>query len=374
MDESDDYFSRQAALESWSRGASRRLVMSEYKTREPLWFRDGMIEALVARWLGRPATGDAVAFEGTTLIDLAVSCLFASRHHYGVDLGNAAEVFRLALARIDFLQILAEAVTKVRDEFLAAVRPAYLDVSNPIVGVKTFHPSMVVPPAELPPLTDVAELRELPLAVVGDAGEELVGRSYGVRFDLSRQVTVNDDAGAWATLGEAIARTTRELENRVALPHLVGGAGGNGAVLHDGLQVIAVGHGNVGSAGAFSLTALGELRAKMARQLSPSGAALNLPGDTILAAPESVTAIEALIAPLSPATRFRVVADSSIVGTRWYLVSSAAKPLRHCHISGERPSLSVRVGFATDNLEFKLVHDFAAGAVDYRGAAKGIGA
>jgi hypothetical protein len=289
-------------------------------------------------------------------------------------MGNHAKVIRLALAHSDFPQALADLVTIVRDARTATIRPAYLEVSATIAGVRTFRESMVVPPAELPPLQDVADLQELPLGVVGDAGEVLTGRSYGIRFDISMDAILNDDAAAFPTLGEAVARTTSELENRIALPHLVGGTGGNGAVLHDGIQVIAAARGNVGSAGAFSLALLGELRAKIARQLSPSGAALNLAGDVILAAPESVTAIEALVAPLAPATRFRVVADSSIVGPQVYLIASAAKPLRHAHISGERPSLSVRVGFETDNLEFRLIHEFAAGAVDYRGAAKAPGA
>ncbi|MEX2205499.1 MAG: hypothetical protein WEF50_04650 [Myxococcota bacterium] len=350
------------------RSVARRIVTSEYKLREPEWLRWGEIKALAARALGRPATGDAIAFEGITIPELAASRLAASRRHHGHDIESAAGVVRLAMSSSDFPLALADVVTSVRDARLAEASPAYLGISNEVIGVKTTkHAARIVPPAQVPPMQEVAELQEIPIAAIGDGGEDLEGTTYGLALDIGERALINDDVGFLASVGEGFAHAQVELENRITLAQLVGGAGGNGATLADGVQLIAAARGNIGSAGAMSLAVLSEARAAIMRKVGRSGAALNASADVLVVPPESITAAEALVAQLTPAqaTRFRVVADASLTGTAWYAVASGLKPLRHARISAARPMIGAQRVWETGGLRLKIVHSFAAGAVEW---------
>ena len=49
--------------------------------------------------------------------------------------------------------------------------------------------------------------------------------------------------------------------------------------------------------------------------------------------------------------------------------------LEYAYLSGnEGPTTTTEWGFDTDGMKLKVVHDFGAGFVDFRGTAKGAGA
>jgi hypothetical protein len=104
----------------------------------------------------------------------------------------------------------------------------------------------------------------------------------------------------------------------------------------------------------------------------------------ILVAP-GTRAIEArkIIAQTTPAqasqvnpyaNTFDVIEEPRLFNTagpqRWWLASDPATidTIEYCRLEGQsEPFLDQRVGFEVDGVEFKIRHDFAAKAIDFRG-------
>jgi hypothetical protein len=153
----------------------------------------------------------------------------------------------------------------------------------------------------------------------------------------------------------------------------------------------ATGNLVTGAGTAISIDSIGVMRVKMMRQTSPGGKTLGI-NPRYLVAPatkaqlaeqytssnyQAATAatINNMAGKLTPIIEARLDATST---TGWYLFADPNSPngtvVIYAYLEGqEGPYTETRNGFDVDGVEIKIRHDFAAAAVDYRGAVKNDG-
>ena len=210
-------------------------------------------------------------------------------------------------------------------------------------------------------------------------------------INLSRQAIVNDDLGAFvglaASLGRAASRTVEA--DVFALLALNAGLG---PVMADGKPLFDAAHGNIGTAGALSVTSIEDARVRLASQKDVSGndyldlrpAALLVPmglggqARVINGAEYDPDTANKLHKPNMVRGLFADVVDSPrITGTRFYAFAdpAIAPTLEVAFLEGRQdPYLERQEGFDVDGSRFKVRLDYGIAAIDYRGAVTAKGA
>jgi ATP-dependent protease ClpP protease subunit len=209
-------------------------------------------------------------------------------------------------------------------------------------------------------------------------------------INLSRQAIINDDLGAFVGLANSLGRAAaRTVEADVYA--LLALNAGLGPVMGDTKTLFHADHGNIGSAGALSVTSIEDARVKMASQLDVSGNDyLDLrPGVLLVPMASGGTARVLNSAEYDPDTSnklqkpnmvrglFSDVVDSPrLSGTRFYAFADPmdAPVIEVAFLDGAQdPYLEVQDGFDVDGAQYKVRLDYGIAAVDYRGAVTNAG-
>lgn len=197
---------------------------------------------------------------------------------------------------------------------------------------------------------------------------------------------MNDDVSVFQDLAVKAALRAADFENATFYSRVITTGSGLGPNLSDGVAVYNSAHGNVASAGALSVTLLGEARQKLREQASLDGIKMNVQGSILLVSAASETLAEQLVAPLSPAQfsnanpfqgRLTVIADSNLSGTRFYVLSDPGRGSNYVYGSldgQEGPRIETRQGWEIEGIEMKMVIDLAVGGVDHKFGVTGAGA
>lgn len=219
----------------------------------------------------------------------------------------------------------------------------------------------------------------------------ITASSKGNIINLSREAVINDDLGAFVglsgSLGRAAARTVE-----VDVYALLALNGGLGPTMADGNTLFHANHGNIGTAGALSVTTLDEARVKMASQKDVGGndyldlrpAALLVPmglGSTarvINDAQYDPDTANKLQRPNAVRGLFADIVDTPrLAGTRFYAFADpmVAPVLEVAFLDGQQePYLEMQDGFTVDGARWKVRLDYGTAAIDYRGAVTNAGA
>lgn len=243
-------------------------------------------------------------------------------------------------------------------------------------------------------LSAAGEMVELPQngefknSEISDEGVETRLSTYGKRFAFGRQAIINDDLGTIARAIQAQVRSCKRTINKKVYEALTGS--GN---IYDGKPLFHADHGNLGTAGALSITTISELFRKMALQKDMSGqenlnispkylivpVALQMSAYQLLHSTADPTASHAgVVNPL--ANRFEIICDGTLDGISdksFYLVASPADvdTIEVSYLNGkEEPTMESNVAFDRLGVEYRIYHDFAVSVLDYRGLAKNAGA
>ena len=248
-----------------------------------------------------------------------------------------------------------------------------------------FKPTHVIRAGDFPSLQPVSESGEIKAGTFSESKELFRVYPYGVQFNISRQMIVNDQMRAIdQMLGSASDRVI-DWENAKAFAKLAA----NPTLATDNAVVfVDAGHANYTSVGtAISITSLGVGRAKMMKQTSLDGMKLNLSPATILTGPDRLTEAEQLAVSITPSglgsavpdwiKRLAPAGDANINGNTWYLFAdpNVAPCFVYGYLDGfEGPRLKSEEKFGTQGLGVSLEHDFGVEAIDFRGGYKNNGA
>jgi phage head maturation protease/phage major head subunit gpT-like protein len=344
----------------------------------------------------REAPDGAREFCAMSLLEMAKHCLRAGRAP-GVDrmdrariasaaLGLETAAFAGAHSTGDFPYILANVANKTLLSGYAYANPTYRAWTR-MTTAPDFKTISRVRLGEFPSLPKVKEGGVIEFGTMSESREQYALATYGRRFAVTRQALINDDLSAFQQLLPQAGAQVARLENRTVYAVLTANA-----AMGDGVALFHAQHGNLAGAGsAISITSLSAGRATMKKQTGVDGETLLnitprfliVPAQQQTVAQQHTDATGILVntqASMNPfAGALTVIADAEIdsaSGTAWYL---AADPImgtvEYCFLEGNAgPRMESRTGFEVEGIEFKVAHDFAAKAVDWRGLYKNPGA
>lgn len=401
----DDLVTRGVAIEE-----ARRVILDKLAERDErgvghtaVSFPAGGLDATVTR---REAIAEAIAhrlaptanalpdrareYRGMSLVEIARETL----QQVGVRTRGmtANEVVQLALRNAgphgtsDFPLILANVAGKrLRQAYTTA--PRTFERWTRGITTTDFKPLFPTQIGNFPGLLPVMEGAEFSYGTIAESRETYRLATFGRIVALTRQAIVNDDLRAFdRALGTAGMKAS-DLESGLVYNEILANP-----LLADGVTLFsaAAGRTNQGTAAAITETSLTQAIELMTqqREMTPAGVTgdqiINNYPRYILVAP-GTRAIEArkIIAQTTPAqasqvnpyaNAFDVIEEPRLFNTagpqRWWLAADPATidTIEYCRLEGQsEPFLDQRVGFEVDGVEFKIRHDFAAKAIDFRG-------
>ena len=246
-------------------------------------------------------------------------------------------------------------------------------------------------------LQQVLENDEFEAGGFSDLKETIQLSTYGRLFPISRQAIINDDIDAFTRIPMAMGRAAHRKVGDVVWAVLTA----NAALAQDATALFHADHSNLaGSGGAISETTLDAGRNAMQTQTAPSpntalgesGATLNIaPRLLLVPSAKQMTAVKAVRTPTGPdttgdltvntfANRLDVVSEARLDAdstTAWYLSAdpNQVDTIEVAFLDGnQEPFLDSQNGWTIDGVEYKVRHDVAAAALDFRGLYKNPGA
>lgn len=216
----------------------------------------------------------------------------------------------------------------------------------------------------------------------------ITATTKGNIINVSRQVIINDDLGAFINLSQMLGRAARRTIEADVYALLA-----SNPILYDGIAMFHASHGNLAGTGTVvSVVALEAARQTMAVQQDIGGQdyldvrpAIWLGGMAAggLArvaneAQYDPDTINKLQTPNRVRGLFRDVIDTPrISGTEWYMFAdpSDAPTIEVAFLNGEQaPFLDNQLGFDVDGMQWKVRLDYGVAGIDYRGAYRNPGA
>jgi ATP-dependent protease ClpP protease subunit len=241
-------------------------------------------------------------------------------------------------------------------------------------------------------LKAVNEAGEYENGVLGDGAKETIkGARKGRILQITPEVLVNDDVGAFAriavVLGQAAGRT---IEKDVYALFALNS--GNGPTMSDGNPLFHASHNNIAAVAAVpSVDSWDAARLQLGNQLDVGGNDYLDITPAIWLGPNSIGTKARLInvseynpdvtskfqVPNTSRGMVRDVIDTPrLSGTAWFMLADQnIEPVFEvAFLNGvQTPTIEQETNFRTDGLSWKVVHKYGVGAVGWRGAVKNAG-
>lgn len=297
----------------------------------------------------------------------------------------------------DFPSILAAVANKTLRQAYQAAPRTFVPWTRAII-LSDFKTYNIVRRGETPQLALINEKGEYKRGSISESKETIALKSYGVVVGMTRQMIINDDLGAFASIPSDFGQSAASLESDLVYGALLA----NGALATDSVAIFHANHGNLAASGtALDIAPLSTMRAKMAKQTGLDGkTVLNVMARYLLVPPELESRAEQLLASFTAAKNADVVPESirsltpisearlsvgvnnagagvtqSGSATAYYLMSDMVDTIVTASLNGQTgPYTESRIGFDVDGVEIKCRHDFGASAADFRGMQKDPGA
>ncbi|WP_042886360.1 ClpP-like prohead protease/major capsid protein fusion protein [Cupriavidus necator] len=361
-------------------------------------FRAAATEAILARAAARDDKGSPVRanaanpLRGYKLLDLARACLV--RAGVKVDGMDQMKIVAAAFTQStsDFPILLENTMHKTLQQAYALAPDTWSRFCS-IGSVSDFraHPRYRV--GSLGNLDVLNELGEFKNKTIPD-GEKasITAGTRGNIINLSRQMIINDDLGAFIGLASMLGRAAKRTIEAAVYARLAENSGA-GPTLEDGLALFHASHGNIaGTAAAPAVASFEAGRVQMAQQKDVSGNDYLDLRPAIWLGPIGIggTARVTNDAQYDPDTANKlqkpnlvrglvrdIVDTPRLSGTAWYFFADPAEApaLEVAFLDGAQdPYLELQNGFDVDGARYKVRIDFGVAGIDYRGAHKNPGA
>lgn len=289
----------------------------------------------------------------------------------------------------DFPLLLANAGNKMLEAGYALANPSYRRFFARR-AFNDFKAHSFLTAGDFPSLQALGEGADIKRGTISEKREQITPGTFARGVAVTRQMLVNDDLGAFTDFGTMIGRRVADWENATAYA-VVNTASGDGPTLAEGSAAVFAAGGTrnnkAGTASAVTAVALGLGFNAIKSQKSLDGLSLNIdPRYLVCSVIQEFVAAQFASASVVPgsassvnvfASRFEVIADANIPNNRWYLFADpAAAPVYVYGYVGGNEVPQVRVGqpMGVDGTVVEVVHDFAVGAIDYRGGFFNAGA
>lgn len=377
---------RSAAFEEMQRRASVRIptVRVGASGDDPAVIQTRMAEALACRMGGPEPSEAARQYTNMGLADMARESLTRSGTTGVGMLGREELLTRAMHTTSDFPNLLTSAGNRV-------LMPAYRAAESPLKAMARqrtaddFRPLSLIRVGEFGKLKKVTEAGEIKSLTTGEATEGYGLETFGGIFALSRKAFINDDLGAFGQWAAMMGRAAAETEAD-QLVQLIRQSNGAGPLMGDGKRLFHVDHGNLGVGAAPDVEELSKARLAMRRQTGLDGVSpINVAPKYLLVSADLETTAEQLLATLAANSvgeqnpfggKLTLAVEPRLPEGEWFVFADpqAAPVLEYAYLStAQGPQISSRDGWEVLGREFRIVLDFGAGAVDWRGAYRNPG-
>ncbi len=346
---------------------------------DPSVVRTRMADAVAVRMGVGEAKDEHREYLNMSLIDLAKDSLTRSGETTRGMSPDEALTRAATHTTSDFPLVVSNAANKVALSSYEAARSPLIRLSRQRL-LSDFKKSTSIRPGEMGRLEELAENSEIAATSSGENGETMQLATYARRFDLARNLIINDDLGMFGdvtgALGEAAAQTEADL--------LFATFTGN-PNLSDGTPVFDASRGNTGDGssfnGSFDGSDLDGARKAMRNFKGLDGKTLiNITPKFLIVGPEIESDAERLLAEIWPATtddaqsgmsKLTLLVEPRITDTSWYVAADPARLacLQHGYLSSAQGvQIQRQESWNTLGLSFRAFLDFGCGWQDWRGA------
>lgn len=357
---------------------NRPVITVGRSSEDPAVVRSLQAEALAAgEGVAEPSDG-ARQYMGLGMLDHARICLTRAGVPNVATMGNDQLVTRAMGTTSDFPLVLDDAGNRI-------VLSAYRAAESPLKRIATqrnipdFRDLTAIRTAGLPTLKKVGEASEIKHATIPESAEKFKLDTYASIFSLSRQVLINDRFGVLGDFSRNAGIAAANTERDLLLSLLLEGSGA-GPVMSDGKRVFHADHKNLGTGSAPSVTSLSAGRLAMRLQTGIDGSTLiNATPRFLLVAADLETDAEKLLAELAATTvddqnpfagKLTLLVEPGLEEGSWYLAAAPEQvpTLAYGYLSSAPgPQLASREGWDVLGREWRVVLDFGAGFLDWRG-------
>lgn len=330
-----------------------------------------------------------VEFRGLGLSDMMLTLAQARGEKVGLlDRRRLVERMftRSTLGTSDFPLLLASAGNKMLMAGFALAAPSYRRIFAQR-AFNDFKAHSFLMAGDFPAPTVLAEGAGIAAGSISEKREQITPATYARQVRITRQALVNDDLGAFGEWGSMIGLRVADFENATAYAVVNTASGAGPTLATDSTAVFATGHANIaGSGGAISESTLDTAHAAIMAQTSLDGLKLNLMPRLLLTGTAYRGAALRYTSRISPESGANVglyadlepVADANVTGNHWYMFAdpNSAPVFVYGYVGGAAgPQVRVHDPLpGYDAMAVEVVHDFACGAVDYRGGYFNAGA
>lgn len=344
----------------------------------------GATDALLSRFdskLHKP-TEEGRHFRGHSLMDLGREFLavqgVSTRGLGKMELAGAMLQKRAGLHdTTDFPSLLANVANKTLRQAYEYAPKTYEPLTR-YTEAPDFKPIQRTQLGDAPTLVKVGEGGEITYGTIGDAKEVYTLATYARIIAITRQVLINDDLNAFTRIPSQYGIAAAQLQSDLVWLQLTSNPN-----MGDSIALFHASHGNLGSAGAISVTTLGAGRAAMRLQTGLNGMKINLQPKYLVVP----TALETLadqyvtsqfLANQPSATnpfagRMQVITEPRLdtaSASNWYMAADPSQidMLEMAFLQGQQGVyVETKIGFDVDGVEMKARLDCAAKVIDWRG-------
>lgn len=340
-------------------------------------------------------------FIGMSMTDLAAQALSRAGHSVrGLTKDGVARRVFATHTTSDFPQLMSNTAGKV----LRAAYGAFPNTWNLWAAAGSVSDFKIHPRIQLGSfgnLATIPEGGEYKQTTTKEDYENAQAATKGTFIQLTRQMLVNDDLGAFQRRAQMMGRSAARSVNTDAYAYLTSGSSNHGPTSTDTGQYFnataittAGGHANLTSSGtAISITSLGVGRTAMRKQKDKAlNQTLNIePAILLTPVGKEDLAMQTMKSESDPAAsnsrvaniymnRFTVASDpylDTISATAWYLFANPADvaAFEVVFLDGvQEPFVDEQIEFMTDALSLKVRLDYGVAIGDWRAGYKNAGA
>ncbi len=231
-------------------------------------------------------------------------------------------------------------------------------------------------------LEELSEHGEIVATSRAESGEKLSLATYARRFDLTRKLMIDDDAGAFGDIVAALGQAAAQTEADLLVAQLL-----DNPAMSDGKAVFHADHGNLSTGAALDETSLSAARLAMRQRKDLDGKTLiGATPKYLLVGPGLETTAEKLLSAIQAtktddanvfAGKLTLLVEPRIDDDQWYVFADPARlaGLQYAYLSGAQgPQIQRQEMWDSLGVSFRVFEDFGAGWVDHRAAQKNPGA
>jgi hypothetical protein len=360
--------------------------------------RTHVVEAMTHRFMGTRAANvpaEAARFMDYRLSDFAATVV--GERNLPRNSTQMQQLFQRAFhVSSDFPNLFGSVINRTLGARYALMQMSYRTLSRQ-QDFRDFRQQNAVRTGDFPQLEQLPEGAEIKFGTFADKREPATLTTYARRLNITRQMLINDDLNAIASLLASYGSTVQLLEDRVSWALILSASGAGPTMNETGRALFNTTDKTLAaSAAAIDEASLSIGRESIRTQVRVGGLdprtgggpgnVLGLPPAFLVVGPARETAAQKMVTQVVPGSAANTnvfvgtlspLVSAQISGNGWYLFTDPALQavFRWGLLEGSTgPSLTVENVFGADGVGVQAVHDFGFAAEDFRGAYRNAGA